>query len=94
MYSYIYAALSCTLQDIQSGGFGTASKANSPSSLHVSVHAPHICALILLPAMPAGASTAVPSCHGNSYMAVDFFAAVAAPLDNQVIHCACIYSCL
>ena len=48
----------------------------------MSVQAPHICALILLPPLPAGANTELP-CHGNSYMAVDLFAA-AAVRDTQV----------
>lgn len=68
------------MQDIQDSGFSRSGQANSPSIFHVSVQAPHICALILLPALPAGATTGVP-CHGSSYMAVDLFAAKnAAPL--------------
>ena len=72
------------LQEIQDSALNSAGKARKQSSLHVSVQAPHICALILLPPLPADSSTAV-ACHGNSYVAVDLFAA-AAVRDTQVTH--------
>jgi len=43
------------------------------SSLQITVQASYVCAVILLPPSPLGILS-VPSCHGNSYMAVDLFA--------------------
>ncbi|KAL0044023.1 hypothetical protein WJX82_003156 [Trebouxia sp. C0006] len=47
------------------------------SSLQIIVQASHVCAVILLPPSRLG-MLSVPSCHGNSYMAVDLFASTAS----------------
>ena len=53
------------------------------SSLQITVQASHVCAVILLPPSPLG-MLSVPSCHGNSYMAVDLFASASPPGASQV----------
>ncbi len=71
-------------QEIQ----GTQNPSTNPrtagSSLQITVQASHVCAVILLPPSPLG-MLSVPSCHGNSYMAVDLFASTASTAgDSQV----------
>ena len=54
------------------------------SSQQIIVQASHVCAVILLPPSPLE-MLSVPSCHGNSYMAVDLFASTASTAgDSQV----------
>lgn len=59
------------MQGLQANDRG---RAESSSPLQVSVQAPHICAVVVLPPPPSGFQTCG-SCHGNSYMALDLFAA-------------------
>lgn len=71
-------------QEIQ----GTQNPSTNPrtagsSSLQITVQASHVCAVILLPPSPLG-MLSVPSCHGNSYMAVDLFASAPPPGGSQV----------
>lgn len=70
-------------QEIQ----GTQNPSTNPrtagSSLQITVQASHVCAVILLPPLPLG-MLSVPSCHGNSYMAVDLFASASTAGGSQV----------